>query len=109
MAAEQRNNKNSATEDELGVLHKSITKCMTAVAEQMLEGLEEGLDPDLVVDFRKIEAMQKWVSDRNGITVAAPEANEESELSKKITKMKEKQQVRLAANGGKVVYDDSED
>jgi len=107
--ADERNNKNSGTEDELGYIHKGITRVLTHVVDKMIADIEEeGIDVALCVDFRQLESMQKWVVDRNKITTAAPEADIENELNTKITEVKNRQALRLAANGGSVVYDDEE-
>lgn len=110
MTDDLKNNKNAGSEDELGYIHKGITRVLTHVVDKMITSIEvEGVDVDIAVDFRKLESMQKWVVDRNKITTAAPEATEENELNTRIKEVKEKQKIRLAANGGRVLYEDGED
>lgn len=110
MAVELRGNKNASDEDALGRIHKSITRVVAKQIET-IEGFiddEEGDFSPLMIDPKMMESWQKWIVDRNHITCAAPESNEESEISKKITKIKDAQKVRLAANGGVIQFDDEE-
>ena len=107
MAVDKRSNKNASTEDALGLIHTGITNVMQQQMNQMLLNIEAGMDVDLAVDGRQLEAMMKWVSDRNGITCAAPEADAESALSKQLSAIKAKQKAKLEKAGNVVSFDDS--
>lgn len=90
-------NKNAATEDEVGGLHKLITLCHNLKTKAMLDLAEnllhEGHDPEeiaLVINSRDLTAAQKWV-EYNGIECLAADLDEETGLSKRLKKIKDLQ------------------
>lgn len=89
-------NKNAATEDQVGYLHKAVTMLFTKKADALLEAIEE--DPEqarFIVEGKDIAAMAKWVLD-NGITATPAASQENSALSKRLADLK-------AASQGKVI------
>lgn len=91
MAIERRSNKTAATEDELGLIHQLTTTLYTKRLQRMLDLLNEGADIEMVFDDKIIKDAGVWVSDKNGITCAAPEASEETELAKRLAEIKQQQ------------------
>lgn len=82
------NNKHAATEDQVGMLHGMITQLFHAKADAIMKIIEE--DPDAaiaLVSGKDLGAMCKWVLD-NGITATPITQAEESELSRKLAKIK---------------------
>ncbi|ATW58199.1 terminase small subunit [Pseudomonas phage uligo] len=88
---EKRNNKQAATEDELGLVHKLTTTLYVKRLQYMLKLLDEGATIDMVFDDKVIKDAGAWAADKNGITCAAPEADEETELAKSLAKLREQQ------------------
>jgi len=95
-------NKNAATEDQIGILHKLITMCHNQKAKSMLEHVEdlvnEGHDAEeiaLAINSRDLATMQKWV-EYNGVSCTTAEMDEESPLAKKLAALKER-------NKGKII------
>jgi peroxiredoxin len=93
-------NKNAATENSIGKLHKLITDCHTMKLDAMLDmakGFEElgALDSVIeAINTRDISAIQKWV-EYNGVTAIAANEDGESELSKKLNALKDKQKGKV--------------
>jgi len=97
----RKSNKNSATEDELGLIHGMTTKLHSARLKYMLELIEQGADVEAVIgDGKAMLAAGKWAADQNSITCAQPEMSEESELSKRLADIKAKQENRGARPEG---------
>lgn len=95
-------NKNAATEDQVGYLHNAVTKLFTRKADAILNAIEEDLEAggngDIAISLvsgKDLGAMCKWVLD-NGITAVPAASQEDSDLSKKLKKIK-------AASQGKVI------
>lgn len=98
----------SATEDELGGLHKIISTLHNLKASTMLKlaiELQEAGDEEslhellLLINNKDLSSIQKWV-EYNQVSCQTAEDDETSELSKKLKKLKESQ-------SGKVVqFDD---
>ncbi len=113
MAADRRPNKNSATEDELGDIHKMTTKLHALRLKHMLSLIDQGADvEDVIGDAKALLAAGKWAADQNSITSSMPETDEETELSRQLAKIKEKQEGRGARATGTnnvVPFDDSEE
>lgn len=89
MAVEARHNKNAASEDDIGLLHGAITKLFNKKAAAILNLIED--DPDAAIPLvsgKDLGAMCKWVLD-NGITAVPTASNEQSELSKRLAKIRE--------------------
>lgn len=93
-------NKNAANEDAIGKLHKLITECHTMKLDAMLKmadafkelGAEEAVVE--AINSRDISSIQKWV-EYNGVTAITADGDGESELSKKLKALKEKQSGRV--------------
>jgi hypothetical protein len=94
-------NKNSATEDEIGVLHGLITKChnlkagyMIKVANEMLEAGHEIEEILMVINSRDLASMQKWV-EYNGVGCQIAADDETSELSQRLSALTAKQKGKI--------------
>jgi hypothetical protein len=93
-------NKNAASENAIGKLHKLITDCHTMKLDAMLEmakGFEEIGAPEAIIEAinsRDIASIQKWV-EYNGVTAIAADKDGETELSKKLKALKEKQRGKV--------------
>lgn len=113
MTVERKHNHKAASEDEVGHLHGVITKIRTIQLNAMLAQIEklEGTDIDInaLVDERVMNSTKKWVADMNQITFAAPEATVGNKLKDSLDAIKEKQKLKLVANGGTVSYEDDEE
>lgn len=108
MAADRRPNKNSATEDELGLIHSLTTRLHAARLKTMLEQINSGVDAEAVIgDGKALAAAGKWAADQNSITAAQPEMDEETELAQALAKIKQEQGGAAdKANGSSVSFDD---
>lgn len=112
MAADRKPNRNAATEDEVGLVHKLTTVLHTKRLEKMLELINQGADVEMVIgDGKALAAAGKWAADQNNITTKAPEMSEESELAKRLDEIKAKQFGRGArAVGDNVIpFNDEEE
>ena len=96
-------NKNSATEDQLGLLHSLITKIhlskASAIEEILNEAKKQGLESAMIaamVDTKDLSVMQKWV-EYNKVTCCSAIQDEESELAKTIRKIKETQAGKIVS------------
>lgn len=96
-------NKNAATEDEIGILHKLITQCHNRKAGMMIEiadrMLSEGHDIEeivMIINSRDLASMQKWV-EYNGVSCTTAIDDEESELSKRLSKLKAVQSNKIVS------------
>jgi hypothetical protein len=94
-------NKHAATEDAVGHLHNAITKLFTRKADAILhlidEELEEGGDGSIAISLvsgKDMGAMAKWVMD-NGITAVPAASQEDSDLAKKLKKIKDASQGKV--------------
>lgn len=90
-------NRNSGTEDDVGKLHKLITMChnlktgkMLELAEQLLHEGHDAEEIAMAINSRDLTAAQKWV-EYNGISCLTAEDNEESDLKKRLNKIRETQ------------------
>jgi hypothetical protein len=94
--------KYAANEDEIGKLHKIITKCHNMKWDaviKMAEKFEEMGAAEAVVeliDLKQMTPSQKWV-EYNAVTAIAAGQDGESELGKKLRLLKEKQQVKVVS------------
>lgn len=82
-------NKHAATEDQMGILHNAITRMFNKKADAILDAIDQ--DPDAaiaLVSGKDLGAMAKWVLD-NGVTCIPAAQTEESDLSKKLAKIKQ--------------------
>lgn len=113
IAADRRPNKNSASEDELGVIHKLTTKLHSLRLKKMLELIEQGADAeDVIGDGKALLAAGKWAADQNSVTASQPEMDEESELAKRLDEIKKKQfgkGARATGTDNIVQFDDSDE
>lgn len=111
--ADRRPNKNAATEDEVGLVHKLTTVLHTSRLKKMMELISAGADPeDVIGDGKALQAAGKWAADQNNITTAAPEMSEETELSKTLQAVKSKhfnQGARATGTNNVIPFDDGED
>lgn len=111
MAADRRPNKNSATEDELGLVHKLTTVLHVKRLQKMLDQINQGIDVEAVIgDGKALAAAGKWAADQNSITCAAPEMQEETELAQKLRAIKNQTNASRAAATGTnnvIPFDDS--
>lgn len=74
-----RENRNSATEDEVGIIHKGINRILTLQQKRILQMIEEeDYDALAVVDPKVVTAMMNWVK-QNDIGYA-PSESEEKDL-----------------------------
>lgn len=83
-------NKHAATEDDIGILHKAITTLFNKKAGAILKEIED--DPEAaiaLVQGKDLAAMAKWVLD-NGVTAVPAAQTEESDLAKKLARIKQK-------------------
>lgn len=95
MALTSKGNKNSATEDDIGLLHSLVTQIFKRKLQSWLKLLEAGGDVDLIVDMKQLNNVIKFIGD-NGIVAADPAASGKSELSAEIDAIKEAQKARLS-------------
>lgn len=93
MASVSKSNKNSATEDDVGLIHKLVTKVITKKLEKWLELIEEGGDVDLVVDMKQLKSAIDWC-DKNGIVCADPAEQSNNELGDKLSEIRKAQHAR---------------
>ena len=78
------------TETEVGFLSKLVTRLYTRKAEAILHNLEvEGMDADMAIDHRVLQAMGKWVLD-NGVFASPDSSDETSPLHARLQAIKEK-------------------
>lgn len=94
--------KTAATEDEVGLLHKGITRAFSLKVGHMLKKFDKAIEMEeedeeladqmkmLAIDDRSLSAASKWVQ-ANNVTCAMPEDEEGSELGKKLKAMKARQ------------------
>lgn len=104
MASVSKSNKNSATEDDVGLIHKLVTKVITKKLEKWLELIEQGGDVDLVVDMKQLKSAIDWC-DKNGIVCADPAADSTNELGDKLANIRKAQHER----GVVVLFKDDEE
>jgi hypothetical protein len=93
-------NKHAATEDEIARIHKSITKvhnikldAVLAIAERLIEFDAIDALADLI-NLKDLSVAQKWVEYNNVAAIAASEDGE-TELAKKLRKIKEAQRGKI--------------
>lgn len=89
-----KGNKNSATEDEIGVLHAMVTKIFRLKLKRWIELMEKGGDVDLIVDMKQLNNVIKFIGD-NGIVASDPASSTKSELGAEIQAIKDAQEKRL--------------
>lgn len=100
-----KGNKHSASEDDVGLIHKLVTKVITKKLEKWMELIEHGGDPDLIVDMKQLKSAIDWCN-KNGIVCADPAAEENSKLGSTLADIKRKQQERM---GNVVPFRDDEE
>lgn len=92
-----RHNKNSATEDAIGVIHKTVTRCFQTKLDLMLAEAEKSPEDALfILDDRSIAAAAKWC-EMNEVSFAEPQGQEGNPLRQSLAAIKEKQQGRVIA------------
>lgn len=82
------------TETEVGFLSKLVTQLYTRKAEAVLKNIEEGMDADMAIDHRVLQAMGKWVLD-NGVFAAPDSADDESPLQARLKEIQAKSGKRV--------------
>lgn len=95
MAMTSKGNKNSATEDEIGLLHAMVTKIFKRKLQKWLDLMEQGGDPELIIDMKQLNNVIKFIGD-NGIVAADPAASTSTELGNEIAEIKKRQEARLS-------------
>ena len=98
-----KGNKNSSSEDDLGLLHQLITKCHTLKTKAMLKLVESMEDLEYseeeiiaAISSRDLTSSQKWV-EYNQVGCLVAEDDETSDLSKDLDKLKKKQSGRVVS------------
>lgn len=94
MALQSKGNKNSATEDEVGLLHALVTKIFKKKLEHWIQLIEAGGDADLIVDMKQLNNVIKFIGD-NGIVCQDAAASTTTELGADIANIKAAQAKRL--------------
>ena len=95
-----KGNRMSATEDDLGILHKGITKAFTRKVEVMNKAFEEAeemgdqVGMQVAIDSRDLAAASKWVQ-ANEITCSSPEDHGSNALKDQLEALKEKQKGKV--------------
>lgn len=88
-------NKNSASEDMLGTLHKAVTTAFTRRVDDMLTKCEESPDEiQFIIDEKFLTAASNFLH-KNDIGSSLPEQDAKSPLAQKLADIKEKQQGRV--------------
>ena len=87
MASVSKSNKNSATEDDVGLIHKLVTKVITKKLEKWLELIEQG------GDMKQLKSAIDWC-DKNGIVCADPAEQSDNELGDKLSEIRKAQHAR---------------
>lgn len=90
-----KSNANSASEDDVGLIHQLVTKVITKKLEKWLLMIEQGGDVDLIVDMKQLKSAIDWCN-KNGIVCADPAATTENELGDKLSQIRQKQHERLS-------------
>lgn len=107
MANELKSNSNSASEDDIGLMHKLTTKLLTAKLRNWEKLIDLGGDADIIIDMKQFAGIIKFIAN-NGIVCADPAASGETALGNSLAAIKEKQNLRLVANGSMTFTDDEE-
>lgn len=94
MAKASKSNKNSASEDEIGLLHNMVTRIFKAKLNKWLQLIEDGGDVELIVDMSQLNNVIKFI-DAQGIVATDADADTKSELTSQIDEIKEAQRKRL--------------
>jgi hypothetical protein len=93
-----KSNQNSATEDQVGELHKAVTEGYKRIITSMVDNYDKALGSDdpkvreeaqFMLDSRDLNAAAKWVS-MNGIGSLAEAEREGSKLKQALDKIKSK-------------------
>lgn len=92
-----KTNKNAASEDEVGALHRGVTKAFTKGVEVMLKEAEEAEEAEDITgvkialgNFQFLSAAAKWVQMNEVVCTDAAE-EKDNELKDKLEKIKKKQ------------------
>lgn len=106
MSENRKSNKNSASEDELGEIHKLTTTLHAIRLRTMVAAIKSGIDVEAVIgDGKALQAAGKWAADQNNITASQPEMDEETELAKQLAVIKKAQEGK-GASPTTTPYDD---
>ena len=85
-----KSNKNSASEDKIGQLHGMVTDVYSRRVQSMIELLEAGVEPDVVVDVKALDAAARWV-EKNGVGCAPLQDDAQSGLNKRLQQVRSMQ------------------
>lgn len=77
------------TESEVGFLSKLVTQLWTKKANAVLQNIEDGMDADLAIDTRFVQALGKWVLD-NGVFAAPDSQDAQSPLQARLKEIQER-------------------
>lgn len=87
--------KHAASEDQVGILHAAVTNIFNSKASAIIAEIEQDPSAALVIgDSKDLAAMAKWCLD-NGVKANPSENVENSALSKKLAKIREKSQGKV--------------
>lgn len=92
-----KTNKNAASEDEVGALHRGVTKAFTKGVQVMLQEAEAAEDAEDMTgvkialgNFQFLSAAAKWVQ-MNEVVCTTAEEEKDNELKSSLEKIKAKQ------------------
>jgi len=90
-----KGNKNSASEDMLGTLHKAVTTAFTRRVDDMLTKCEEAPDEiQFIIDEKFLTAASNFLH-KNEIGASLPEQDAVSPLAKSLAEIKERQRGKV--------------
>lgn len=99
-----KHNKNSATEDQVGLIHNAVTKIWQKkldLIEQEVDKLLDGGDEESVMsalfmmDERTLNGAGKWATTMNEVSFALPEDQKGSKLNDSLERIKKKQRGKV--------------
>jgi len=92
-----KTNKNAASEDEVGALHRGVTKAFTKGVEVMLKEAEDAEEAENAIgvkmalsNFQFLSAAAKWVQ-MNEVVCTTAEEETDNKLKSSLDKIKAKQ------------------
>lgn len=103
-------NKNSASEETIGLIHNLVAQVLLAKLQHWTKLMAAGGDPDLVVDMKALGNAMKFIQ-INGIVAADPAEQTTSALAKELEEIRKKQSgnLKLVGNGVPFVADEEEE
>lgn len=92
-----KSNKNSASEDMLGTLHKAVTKAFQKRVDHMLDECEEKPEEvQFIIDEKFLTAASNFLH-KNEVGASLPEMDETTALSKSLQAVKSKHSGKVLA------------